>query len=952
MHWPDDEPSFGGFSDPGASAFDDPAGPEEGPRYEVGALLGRGGMGTVHAARDLRLGRDVALKELRPELAHEAGALARVAREAAITSRLEHPAIVTVHDVGVLEDGRPFYTMHLVRGRTLARAADEADGPWDRRALLRHVLSAAEAVAAAHDAGMVHRDLKPSNILIGAHGETQVIDWGLAGPTPAAAARWGDLPGGVAVGPAGSTAFVAPEQLRGDPPHPTHDVYSLGRTLAVVVGGDGDELSAELGAIVARATAPEPAARYPDAAAFAADLLRWFEGRRVQAHAYSRAELLRRTLRAWRLPLGVAALGVVAVGVAAGVGWVQTSRSLGRALETEAQAQTALAELRLEQAVEATLAGRRAEAEALAGEVLRHHDDPLARGVFAAFGRAERPILRATSEAPACDWAELQVGAGQWVCGRGDRLSAWRGDRRVWSRTLSTAGGALQHGRLVVWDTRTLLELDPETGETRADWSGGPDDWRPIVPPRRLWSRAGRLDAESLPPSGCAGRMQVGAVSERGALAALCADGTLVLGSVEAGPTVRVATEIHGNHVASALSWTPTGGLLVGSLRGRISLLDGDTGRLLASGDTALGAIRRIVPAPDGRTAAVVGTEGELAIWQLDAAAVVAELPSSPSVGVAFDTDGLVVHRADALQSWRLPRSGPALVHTAAGVAEVVAEAQGPRLVAVGGGGAVTLVDLTGAETERLAFGDQVVKAAAFRADELVVTGLGGDRLATRAASGWAPLPAARPLRRLEALADGSLVGLDLDQGFYRWPHIRSAPERLQTDRTFIDLERDGEALLLLAADGALLRLRGGAREDLEPAPGARAVAHRADVVWWVRGREVVQRGPDGERVFALAHSPLLDLAASPDGRLVAAGGLDGRVRVWARPDGRLLGLLPGHTERVVSLAFLPDGDLASGSWDGTVRTWRLAALEAPLDALAQPPAPGNRPATATGAKR
>lgn len=111
--------------------------------------------------------------------------------------------------------------------------------------------------------------------------------------------------------------------------------------------------------------------------------------------------------------------------------------------------------------------------------------------------------------------------------------------------------------------------------------------------------------------------------------------------------------------MASALSWTPTGGLLVGSLRGRISLLDGDTGRLLASGDTALGAIRRIVPAPDGRTAAVVGTEGELAIWQLDAAAVVAELPSSPSVGVAFDTDGLVVHRADALQSWRLPRSGP-----------------------------------------------------------------------------------------------------------------------------------------------------------------------------------------------------------------------------------------------------------------------------------------------------
>ena len=403
MPWPDDEPSFGGFSDPGLLPGEEPTNPIlDGPRYEVGALLGQGGMGTVHVARDRTLGRDVALKELRPELAEEAQAKGRLAREAAITSRLEHPSIVPVHDVGRLPDGRPYYTMRLVRGRTLARAAAEAQGAEDRRALVRHVLAAAEAVAAAHDAGIVHRDLKPANILIGRHGETQVIDWGLASPTPEAAARWGDLPGGALLGPVGSDRYMAPEQARGEAPDPRHDVWSLGRTLGRVVGGADEALPPELAAIVARATAALPADRYPDAGAFAEDLLRWFEGRRVGAYTYSPAELLRRTVAAWRLPLAVGGLGAAAVAVAVAVGFWQTSQGLERALEAEAE--EALAELRLDQAVSATLAGDRERAERLALGVLEHREDPLARGVLAAFGRASRPVLLREEAAPVCAW--------------------------------------------------------------------------------------------------------------------------------------------------------------------------------------------------------------------------------------------------------------------------------------------------------------------------------------------------------------------------------------------------------------------------------------------------------------------------------------------------------------------------------------------------------------------
>lgn len=323
---PTQDDSAGGWSDPGEPGVATAERAHEGPRYALGAVLGEGGMGVVHAARDQALGRDVALKELQHARAADPSARARLAREAAITSRLDHPGIVAVHDAGTLPDGRPYYTMRLVRGRSLADATRGAD-PAARRGLLRHVLAAAEAVAAAHDAGIVHRDLKPQNILVGAHGETQVVDWGLAAPTQAAEPRWSGLPGASARGPVGTDRYMSPEQRRGAPPDLRDDVYSLGVTIREVLGSP----DAELAAIVARACASDAAARYADAGALADDLLAWFEGRRVGAHAYSPGELLRRAAHAYRLPLGVGAAGLAAVVVAAGIGWGQTAAALDRA---------------------------------------------------------------------------------------------------------------------------------------------------------------------------------------------------------------------------------------------------------------------------------------------------------------------------------------------------------------------------------------------------------------------------------------------------------------------------------------------------------------------------------------------------------------------------------------------------------------------------------------------
>src|SRR5258706_6144820 len=200
-------------------------------RYEYGVEIARGGMGRVVEATDTLLGRTVALKEalsLAPE------AVRRFHRETRITARLEHPSIVPVHDAGIAPNGSPYYVMRKISGRPLEELVGRSPELADRLALLPHVVAAANAIAHAHERGVVHRDIKPSNILCGELGETMVIDWGLAkaigesddpaasAPTPKRAPSVLDeedddgikTRAGIVFGTPG---FMAPEQLRGAP---------------------------------------------------------------------------------------------------------------------------------------------------------------------------------------------------------------------------------------------------------------------------------------------------------------------------------------------------------------------------------------------------------------------------------------------------------------------------------------------------------------------------------------------------------------------------------------------------------------------------------------------------------------------------------------------------------------------------------------------------------------
>jgi eukaryotic-like serine/threonine-protein kinase len=201
-------------------------------RYRLRRVVGRGGMGVLWAARDEMLGRDVAVKEMRPPLGtpreHDPVARERVLREARAAARVTHPSAVTIYDV-VEEDGLPWIVMELLPPRTLADVL-AVDGPLAPPAVARIGLDLLDALTAAHAAGVVHRDVKPGNVLL-AEERAVLVDFGIAMVDGDASLTSTGLL-------LGSPAFMAPERARGEQPTPASDLWSLGATLFTAVEGD------------------------------------------------------------------------------------------------------------------------------------------------------------------------------------------------------------------------------------------------------------------------------------------------------------------------------------------------------------------------------------------------------------------------------------------------------------------------------------------------------------------------------------------------------------------------------------------------------------------------------------------------------------------------------------------------------------------------------------------
>jgi eukaryotic-like serine/threonine-protein kinase len=276
-----------------------------GGRYEILEPLARGGMGTVYRARDRELDRLVALKVLSATALDDEAAVSRLQQEARVLARLEHPGIVPVHDVGVLDDGRLFYVMKLVLGPRLDEHA--AERPLAER--LRLFTRICEPVAFAHARGVVHRDLKPENVMVGPFGEVLVLDWGVALLTDGR-----DVDERLPV--VGTPAYMAPEQARGERADARADVYALGGILHFLLTGAPPDSASLTGpravqAICRKARAAAREDRYADVPAVSADVDRFLAGEPVEASPETAIDRAARFARKHRAAIVIIAAYIV-----------------------------------------------------------------------------------------------------------------------------------------------------------------------------------------------------------------------------------------------------------------------------------------------------------------------------------------------------------------------------------------------------------------------------------------------------------------------------------------------------------------------------------------------------------------------------------------------------------------------------------------------------------------
>jgi serine/threonine-protein kinase len=400
---PDVEASLAHLGSPSAQAGEDAdctasysvgAATTDGQRFLVLRPHARGGLGAVFVALDTELRREVALKQILENRADDPVSRQRFVAEAEITGALEHPGVVPVYGLGTYGGGRPYYAMRFIKGDSLKEAIERFHGDealrtdagrrsLELRKLLRRFVDVCNAIDYAHSRGVIHRDLKPANVILGQHGETLVVDWGLAKAigrgdpsvgeqtiAPSSSGSWETLPGSAL----GSPAYTSPEQACGDLERmgPRSDVYSLGSTLYCLLTGRppfenedvgeilrkvqaGDfrapravnpALDEALEAVCAKAMATVPQDRYASCRALADDVEQWMADEPVGAFP----EPWTRTLVRWLTRHRTGVTGVAAAVVAGVVGLsavlaVQTraNAQLSASLNRETTANRALA---------------------------------------------------------------------------------------------------------------------------------------------------------------------------------------------------------------------------------------------------------------------------------------------------------------------------------------------------------------------------------------------------------------------------------------------------------------------------------------------------------------------------------------------------------------------------------------------------------------------------------
>ncbi len=918
--------------------------PECPDRYSFRGELGRGAIGRVFAAQDGHIGRDVAVKELLsgslPLVNNRSSAtvssrVVRFLREARITAQLQHPSIVPVYEIGLKKSGSFYYTMKLVRGRTLLDAINGAQTLDDRLKLLPHFRDICHAIAFAHSKDVIHRDIKPSNVMIGEFGETVVLDWGIAkvrGEDDDALRLLRseddqDAHGTVDGSALGTPAYMAPEQAAGKITEVDElsDVYALGAVLYQILTGSppyqgrgGAEIMSkvlvepippipqgpgappsELVAVAHKALAREKNERFQGAGQIASEIEAFMSGERVEVYDYSSLELLQRFTK--KNKTLIAAAGVVLlVGIFALV-FVSLS------YRAERQSNEKMV-------------------EAVAHEQL---------------------ALRREKEARAKEQASERLAHFHMAQGLDREAGLRQADRQFMSAAIDAAASLLNNPASPQGPhfTERFSERYPDALQLRA-------------------AAASKIFLAELRPSAdlahileAADAVYAVAYSRDGhVIASGGADKKIYLWDAQTGRLLR-HLEGHEGTVA-ALSFAPGKDLLAsGGLDGSVRVWRVSTGELVHTIKGAQERVWAVAYSPDGKTLAAGSGEGRsVQLWKTSTMTLAGRLEGHTDVvtGVAFSPDGQALASTGAdrtVHVWDLECLCPKRVMKSPDRLWALSWSPDGQSIAAGGfdNRAYVWDPASGQRVSSLeGHGDRIYSVAYSPDGQTLATG-SVDRTIRiwDASSGQLLLNVGAHEGIVMALAY-SPDGRTLVSGSYD-KTIKVRRLRLRSDIVTLEGHDDrisyaayapsGERIATAGLDKTVRIWDASTGDELEVLRGhsdivysvafspdeKRLVSTSADktVRVWSLGGEHASRQLEGhEDVVAC-------VAISPDGETAVTGGEDSTVLGWDLETGRQLFAIDAHEAAIWAVAYSPDGKkIATGSYDKTIRLWDAQTQE------------------------